>query len=705
MTGDLLDAVDSEAASSGGSISFESLDDGTGLRIVDPIERRQYSIHTPSSVKPEPADVEQFMEPVDAAVRVTTDRIRLSQRETVYVRDESGAPVAHTYDTARTCPPGRYLIQVTTQVKLYLIVEAPVTVTPSPSATSINFDGQTEVVIGARSPHRHPNGTITTTDDIDQLRVAVSALSSALKTTSPERSFPTLRGHPPRLELGEEWARPEHLVAPETGVTLEVHRSIEDVLIAAPVAFYLGAELTWGDRRLRTDTGFVEPLAARHDFETGVERVLKQTFLLDCLTRTEGLYPVELDERRVFEARTDGQIDFQRLYDQSLSRRLETYLTVPYDTVADLVPAWSASTYIQPTPEAVTALPYLLDSLAAIRTTGPRRLEDEGPEPGVATADHRDTRSVETAHRPGDTGPHIVLPEPESAVTRVWVGDGIPIGASKAVDSGFEHRLDREPRTDAIRLQVVCNAPEMRDERDTVHSVYRARDDHQFEVDIRTDISTEELRAALKRGTDLFHYIGHVDRRGFRCRDGWLHAKECGQIGADMFLLNGCRSYGEGEHLIQQGAIAGIVSTTDLLNHRAAAIGRTIAVFLNYGFPLYAALNVVRETYRFGDAYALLGDAHAILFQPTTTFPEYVELQSRIGDTVTVAHRTFPSHRAGIGTDICPSYETGDRHYLFGGEIATVELSTEELASLLALPMPLRDGGDLRFSVTAEEGG
>ena len=33
--------------------------------------------------------------------------------------------------------------------------------------------------------------------------IALSTLSSALKTTSVERSYPTLRGHPPALELGD----------------------------------------------------------------------------------------------------------------------------------------------------------------------------------------------------------------------------------------------------------------------------------------------------------------------------------------------------------------------------------------------------------------------------------------------------------------------------------------------------------------------
>lgn len=299
-----------------------------------------------------------------------------------------------------------------------------------------------------------------------------------------------------------------------------------------------------------------------------------------------------------------------------------------------------------------------------------------------------------------------MLPDLDAAVTNAWVGEGVPIGGSKALSSGFEHRLQREPKTDDIRVQVVCNEPEMLDERDSVHRVYRDGRGIPFDVDVLTDVSTDQLQATIERESDFFHYIGHIDERGFRCPDGWFTAEADTSVGADVFLLNSCRSYDQGESLIRQGATAGIVTVTDLLNYRAAAIGQTMALFLNHGFPLYVALDVVRDTYRFGDAYALIGDAHIVLSQPSTTIPEYVELQSRSEDAAMVVHRTFPSHWAGLGTDVCPSYEAGDRHYLLGGEMATVELSEEELEALLAFPMPLRDGDDLRFSLDpmAEDG-
>ena len=77
---------------------------------------------------------------------------------------------------------------------------------------------------------------------------------------------------------------------------------------------------------------------------------------------------------------------------------------------------------------------------------------------------------------------------------------------------------------------------------------------------------------------------------------------------------------------------------------------------------------------------------------------------STTGDSITVAHRAFPTHWVGVGADICPSFETGQRHYLRGTERPPFEVTPEELRELVALPMPLREGADLRFSFNADAG-
>jgi len=56
-------------------------------------------------------------------------------------------------------------------------------------------------------------------------------------------------------------------------------------------------------------------------FEEEVERVLKQVFFLDCITRTEGFYLVNLHEPNAIEDQVD--LNFEYLYDQPIGRQLK----------------------------------------------------------------------------------------------------------------------------------------------------------------------------------------------------------------------------------------------------------------------------------------------------------------------------------------------------------------------------------------------
>lgn len=153
--------------------------------------------------------------------------------------------------------------------------------------TRLAFE-ESEVVFGARSHHTRPAVIITTTTDSEDLMRTVTAFDSALKTTSPERAYPTLRGNPPTVELGEELDIPGGLAPPATGITIELPPACKYVYPVAALAYYLGAEVTPSNEPLiRTDEGFTLPLGP-NEFERRVERTLKQVFFLDYLTRTEG---------------------------------------------------------------------------------------------------------------------------------------------------------------------------------------------------------------------------------------------------------------------------------------------------------------------------------------------------------------------------------------------------------------------------------
>ena len=187
------------------------------LLVVDPIDRHRYALSTPEPMTPTPVDADAFRFPVDTAVSVRTDAFSLPNIALTYVRDEGGEVCTRAEHFANEhLPRGTYTIEVSAPLKLYLEVESTVDVTADGERTSITFGEETRVLVGARSHHSHPAATVRTPADPENMMAAVSTFGSALKTTSSERSYPTLRGHPPTVELGED-ARPRGAGAPGDG--------------------------------------------------------------------------------------------------------------------------------------------------------------------------------------------------------------------------------------------------------------------------------------------------------------------------------------------------------------------------------------------------------------------------------------------------------------------------------------------------------
>jgi hypothetical protein len=195
-----------------------------GLRIDDPVERRQCSLRTATPPSPPRVSPERFRFPVDAAVAVETSGFTYQGIVAVHVRDGDGDVVTEVETFAdETLPSGRYTVEFSAPVKVYVWVDAPLHITSGAFEMQFGFGDEAEVLVGARSYHERPAATVTTTSDPADVMDAVSALGSALKTTSPERSYPTLRGHPPAIELGETFDAAS-LSPPDTGVRIELPR-------------------------------------------------------------------------------------------------------------------------------------------------------------------------------------------------------------------------------------------------------------------------------------------------------------------------------------------------------------------------------------------------------------------------------------------------------------------------------------------------
>ncbi len=676
---------------------FEPLDDPPGVEIIDRLERLRYRLHTDRAVSPAAIGTESFYFPVDSAVSITTGELLLPKVVTVCVRDRAGEMITEVgHLDEDSVGEGTYILELGAQIKTYVEVEGPLDVTATLLETRIEFDAPRELRVGTLSWHDRPAVTVTTTEDPRDMMAAISTFGSALKTTSPERSFPSLRGHPPAIRLGEELDVPDSVVPPETGIRLELPSTYESVYAAAPLAYYLGAELVPGtEPRLVTDTGFAHSLSAPRAFETNVERALKQIFVLDCVTRTEGLYDIDLHARKYIEQYVD--LDWKRLYDRPLAERVETYLEIPYALLEEAIPEWRLTVHAEPDSGTVEQLPFVVDDLAVVRTVdapeSPRPAHDSA---GTLTRDGVLTRSATGATETEETS--YVQPQSSSSLEQAWIGDRIPIGASKLTTEAFQNRLSRETAEGDISITIVLNDDRMSEERDLVDRAYGDRENLPFDVRICRDLTVEALREQLRADRSFLHYIGHTERDGFECADGTLDAATLEETGVDSFLLNACNSYRQGLHLIEAGAIGGIVTLNEIINDSAVRIGETVARLLNTGFPLRAALTIAREESVLGGQYIVVGDGGMTVTQAASRTPNLLDVTAT-DDGFEVDIETYATDDAGLGTVYKPHISDNDTHFLSSGHIATFDVSEDELERFLQLEdVPVRNGGELRWS-------
>lgn len=708
-------------------VSFAAATEEPGLRVLDPVDNHQYQLDTPAPVEPVPMSGDRFAYPVDTATAVRTSAVRLPTATNVYVRSPDGALVASVEHLEQaTLDAARYTLELLTPIKCYLQVESGVSIEADFAETRIDFGDDTDVLVGARSRRTRPATTVTTTADPADLLATVSTFGAALGTTMPERSYPSLRGHPPAVELGDELDTCG-LAPVATDVWLELPETTEAALVAAPLAYYLGAEVRVADEpRIVTD-GASYPLDGPGGFERTVERTLKTLFFMDCLTRYDGAYGHgrRLAEREAVKGQLD--VDFEALYHADHADRVQEYLSVPYRVIESHLPRWKVAATARPTATSIETLPFLVNDLALVRT--PRSPSEESDEaaseqaaavssflsgggstrasPGEFTRGPR-TDSFTRSSSPGGGGTaasagtddlSFVSPEPADTLEQVWVGDGIPFGASEAVLTAYRNRIGREAGDGEIDITVVCNDAAMDEETD-VEAVYGQRDRLPFDVELRYDLSTDELAQLLAQDHDFLHYIGHAEPDGLVCQDGKLDCAGLDETGVDTFFLNACRSYQQARGLIDAGAIVGVGSHTDVTNAGAVELGRTMARLLEHGYPFRAALDVARDHHPIGEQYIVVGDGSLAVVQSNAGTALLCDLTVSNEADLELTIHGFPTPAHGIGTEFMPLLDQAENtYYLSSGEIDSYRLSTTDVTDFFSYqPLPVRLDGELVWS-------
>jgi hypothetical protein len=425
-------------------VGFET--DGRTLCIRDALEGEEFPLYFDREPQPQPALPDLFHVPVDRAVSFEAESISIPVQAAVTVRDADGEFVAQL-DDPMDLPRGTYYLDVNGVVKV-LIRAADVAISATgmtdSEAVDLTFDRPTTVTVGARSLHTRPEATITVPDDPTALAEAVSVLGSSIKEFTPERSWPTLRGYPPRIRVGDELNIPNPLVAPDTGVEVVVRPTYPDVFRLSTLAYYLGARVVVGDApAIRLDTGYVVSLPTEgRALEERVEELLRTWFFLDTLVRTEGYVKSDRHEYK----QVGPQLPFYppKLADRSMSERLMEYLEVDPETVAPYTPEWPTEAVLRPVPEAAELLPHLAHVLAPVRVRGSADPTVDAPV-ALATSpwmNHGEDGSVSEG-----------LPTPDETQ--------VPSGTALLIPDGYENRFTRSTTARGeIRVVALTDSAE-----------------------------------------------------------------------------------------------------------------------------------------------------------------------------------------------------------------------------------------------------
>jgi len=716
---------DSETGVAGVVPRVKALFGRSGIQIHDPIEDVTAALETDSSVDPQPADPNGFVYPVDTAVTFETTAITTPRAKGIWVRDADGDIVAEVSPQGeyQSFPADTYFIEFSSfAMKIYGRVDASFDIIPRDDEMQLLFDPDTPVTVGVRSLHKQPARTITTTRSPEGLMEAISLFGHSMKTWSPERTYPTLRGHPPLVEFGETSAYDNGHTPPDTGIEIRVPAAYEWVYPVTPLCHWLGATVQPGDAPVLAVSGSTYPLgakagyearSARLAFEHHVSDILRYTFLVETAMRRT--YDRHSPPRERVEA-ADLGLDLDGLYAEPLAVRVDRYLeALPFPDVEAVLepPTWNLTMDVEPTAEQGPITPFMARDLAEVRAMPDGRIEqaasagaDAGVSPfsdggsvGGPLPDGGDavTRSSHESV-PQTGGEQLVRSLPEStSLNHAWAGAGFAQGAATVSTASYLQRLENlAAEKHQIQVEVVVNDENMLGE-EAVLDVYGSRENLDFGVTHHEQLTCEELAAVLESETDFVHYVVHVDPEGFRCQDGHLDAASLDQVAVDMFVLNACASKQQGQQLVEKGAIAGVVTMKEVISSAATVIGKRFAELLNSGFPISAATNLIRETKLLAQQYSMVGDTNATLAQPTggTTVVEKVE-RDESGRFV-VESTVFASWNLDSGSILHPHY--AEQPIPVPAQWGPVSVGDEELAEALdRWVFPIVAGGEFYWS-------
>ena len=563
----------------------------------------------------------------EAVPRATTDCVR---GRTTRLRIPGADPTVaaldcdaqYTLTSPAELPSGAFLLSVTVQTpvdhrgespfgrqqgRVHVRFDGPASLRPADGGTVLSLWDSQQVTVGVGESTAIGPAHLQVPATPEGLATGISHMSAAHHTLSPSRSHPGQRGHPPLLTTGRERIPTELAnTRPETGIELRVPPCVEWLFVVAPLAYYLGADVTVENRQRAVltagGTDIHHEFGPFPDAQDEVGSMVQRLFYLDCLVR-------RMDPESDPDLLERCSLDPETVRALSPAGRLERYLSTPDDAVDAAVPEWHLSTHAEPSVERARCLPFLLDKLSLIYLSDGSELE---------RCDLLE-KTLSDSYTRGSAG-ETAMVEPTGGVGRVhgWLAPGTPIDAFKTTPSAYENRYRyRTKATERLQLSVVLNDVEMSDERHAVSEIYRAAD-LPMDVTVTDQLTTGELADVFESENDFVHFIGHCEDGGLCCPDGTLSMASLSDARTRTFFLNACGSYEQGLALIEQGAVAGAVTFADVLDSHAAMVGTAFARLLSNGFSIQRALQLARRRIMMSKDYAVVGDGtYALLPGPT----------------------------------------------------------------------------------------
>lgn len=619
---------------------------------------------------------------------------------------------------------GNYVLGIETSIRAYLrfegraeisrVEEGRVDVTfPDPTAVSVAFEQSVD----------GPDSVVRVPETVAGVAAGVETFASAAEVQTADRSWPSVRDHPPLLRFDSERQVPDSVRTsiPDTGIELVVPRDLQYVLTSASLSYYLGASITVADDcvpRLRLDGETLslgpESRIDTHDsvteervgsvaaYASRCARLLRRVVFSDCLVRVAG------DHGRPIvgvDAEDDLGLDTDSTFDAPLADRVRRYLDAPFETVSNAVPDWSVALSVDSRFENAATLSRTAHRLPAIApaTADTTTRSDTTAEPldrqeptlrgDGAGEPVGGARSTETAGTDATlASPEHVRPTHVWGRVHGWLADGVPVEGYDGLAVGFENRdRFRATTADTPSITVVLNGTDDHAELARAVEHYRRRTGRlDLDVSVRTNLSVAELARTFERRTDLLHFVGHREAGGLECPDGYFSPETLRRSNARTFFLNACGSHPTGATLVEKGSVAGGVTTRDVIDEMAAEVGVTMARLLACGFTVADAMAEARRVAVVPSDYLVVGDGTHVVTQSDNLGTTRMEL-SPVGtdaeraETFRLTKQLDSPHH--VGADSISSLDEGPARHLFG-TTREYELAREEVREFLSVAGP-----------------